>query len=155
MAAAEKFDSDCNAVAEAGRKAFGKEAFDSSIANFTKNLVDGDDPASVQSYNEFLLAALETGEAPRLLHELGQNLDEAARILALPPIKRAVELAKLAVREPSEITKAPKPLTPIGNRGGSHTSIDPTDAERADRLTTAEWMKRREEQVKARRETRH
>ena len=50
----------------------------------------------MQSYNLFLDTAIETGEGPRLLHELGSNLDEAFRILSLPPTKMAVELAKRA-----------------------------------------------------------
>lgn len=151
----DKFNEACNAAAAQGREDYGKEAFNSSIDKLTKNLVDREDKASVDAYNEFLQAALETGEAPRLLYELGQNLDEAERILSLPPIKRAVALAKLAAREPEKISSAPKPINPIGNRGASHQHIEPDDPERGDRLTTAEWMKRREEQVAKQRATRH
>lgn len=154
LAAQRKFNDDCNAAAEAGRTAYGREAFNDSISKLTSSLVDTSDTASVQAYNELLLAALETGEAPRLLYELGQNLDEAERILSLSPTRRAVELTKLALREPEKISQAPKPINPIGNRGASHSHIEPDDVERGDRLSTAEWMKRRNEQV-AKRVTRH
>lgn len=119
-------------------------------------LVDGSDPASVSTYSSFIAAAIETGEGPKLIHALGGDLNEASRILALSPTKMAVELTKLALRaEPTaEPSKLPKPITPVGSRGATHEAIDPRDAERADRLSTREWMARREAQVRGP-ETRH
>jgi flagellar biosynthesis/type III secretory pathway protein FliH len=149
--AQQEFNRRCNEAAIAGRAAFGEAAFNERIQNLTQ-LVDKQDPASVASYTTFIDATLETGEAPRLLYQLGADLNEAARLLALPPVKMALELAKLAVKPaPAEPSKAPKPITPIGGKGAANESIDPTDPERAGSLSTAEWMRRREKQIAERR----
>ena len=67
----------------------------------------------------------------------------------------AVELARLAAKLPVEeadktvaaVSGTAKPITPVGSRGQSHVEIDPRDPDKADGLTTAEWMRRREAQV--------
>lgn len=139
------FNSACQAVADQGKVSFGD--FDARI-NELKQLAGDGDLQQQMMYNSFIAAAIETGEAPRLLHELGGNLNEAARIMALPPFKMAVELTKLSMTRPGgEASRAPKPITPIGGQRASHSAIDPTDPDRADNLTTAEWMKRRETQA--------
>lgn len=153
IAQVNEFNRACNEVAQAGRQAF--PDFNGRI-DALRGLVNPADPSEAQSYNTFLASALETGEAHRLLHHLGGNLDEAQRILSLPPTKMAMELAKLAVRPPEQLSQAPKPIRPIaGGRQGPHTAIAPDDPERADNLSTAEWMRRREEQIAARSGTRH
>ena len=69
----------------------------------------------------FLQAVLESEFPHRVLHELAQDQDEAARINSLPPIKMAVAIAKLKGTQPKEkkTSKAPDPLKPIkpGNKG--------------------------------------
>ncbi len=70
--------------------------------------------------------------------------------MALPPIKMAVELTKIASGQGRQVSGAAKPITPVGGRGASHDAIDPTDPERADKLSTAEWMKRMDERDVAR-----
>lgn len=143
------FNNACAGAAEAGRTTYGSSEFDTQVKELSKLNGEGTDPEAQARYNTFLLAALDTGEAPKLIYHLGQNLNEAARIMALPPIKMAIELTRLAAKDPAPGSKAPKPITPIGSRGASHVSIDPTDTERADNLSTAEWMKRREAQISA------
>lgn len=140
------FNRRCAEVATAGRAAFSD--FNDSIAGLMQ-LVDRDDPSSVNTYNTFIQAALETGEAPKLIHALGSDLDEASRILALSPVRMGIELAKLAMAdgEPG-LSRAPKPIVPVGGRGASHQQISPGDPERADRLSTKEWMARREADLK-------
>jgi hypothetical protein len=113
-------------------------------------VVDPADAPLLAQYNLLLDAAIETGEGPKIIHSLGSNPNEAARLLALPPVKMALEIAKLAQAKGAELTAAPRPISPIGNRGASNERIDPDDVARADRLDTATWMRRREEQVKAR-----
>jgi uncharacterized protein with beta-barrel porin domain len=147
LAAQRAFDEACNSVVSAGRTAF--PDFDARVAEM-KRLITPNDANSGAAYNAFIAAAIATGEAPRLIHELGGNLNEAARIMALPPIQQGVELTKLALRAPADPTKAPKPPTPIRATGGSHDAIDPSDPERADNLSTAEWMRRREAQERER-----
>lgn len=147
IAAQAEFTRRCNETALAGRGAFGEAQFNSRVQAL-QTLVDLQSPADVGAFNQFLDAAIETGEGPRLLHNLGADLNEASRIMALSPARMGIELAKLAGR-PAEVSNAPRPVTPVGSAGRSHDRIDPTDPARADGLTTAEWMRRREEQVAA------
>jgi hypothetical protein len=44
---------------------------------------------------DFLLQALETNHPAKILHHLGQDVDAAKRIVALPPVRRAAALAAL------------------------------------------------------------
>jgi len=147
-ASIDAFNKACGEAAVAGKAQF--PDFDQRLGELIR-LVDPTDPASAAAYNEFLVAALETGKAPEIIHSLGGDLNEASRILSLPPIKRAVELTRLAQKEPAEAPDLPKPLKPIGgNKGATHTSIDPADPTRADNLSTAAWMERRNQQLRER-----
>jgi hypothetical protein len=150
-----EFNRACNDVAKAGASTFGKEVFDSRVQELSR-LVDVRDPNSLATYNSFLAAAIETGAGEKIIHELGGDLNEASRVLALSPTKMAVELTKLALRAESgnELTKLGKPITPISRKGESHDAIDPSDTNRSDKLSTREWMARRMAQDKER-ETRH
>ena len=147
-ASIDAFNKACGEAAAAGKAQF--PDFDQRLGELIR-LVDPADPASASAYNEFLVAALETGKAPEIIHALGGDLNEAARILSLPPIKRAVELTRLAEKEPAGAPDLPKPIKAIGgNKGATHTSIDPTDPTRADNLSTAAWMERRNAQLRER-----
>lgn len=146
LAAIQDFNRRCDDTALTGRAQFGEEAFNGRINNLQK-LVDQSDPASVTAYNALLLAAIDTGEGAKVLHSLGADLNEAQRILGMQPTKMAVELTKRAIAPPTETSEAPKPITPIGSRGTPHTAIEPDDPDKADHLSTAEWMRRREKQV--------
>ena len=150
-AAMDKFNQDCSDAATKGKAEF--PDFQAKVTELTR-LVDKADPASVGAYNEFLIAALATGEAPKIIHALGGDLNEASRILNLPPIKRAVELTRLAAKSPEPISDLPKPITTVGGRGAPHTAIEPDDPDRADALPIGTWMARREAQDKANRERR-
>ena len=143
-AQANKFIDECNREAAAGRKAFSD--FDDRINNLSK-LVDKTDPASIISYQQLVSAALETGEGAKLLHSLGADLDEASRIMSLSPVKQGIELARIAARQTAPVSSAPRPIRPIGNRGESLNTIDPTDKDRGDSLDTSSWMERREQQI--------
>lgn len=168
-----EFNRSCDAVAAEGRAAFAD--FDARIQAMAGGLVDRTDRQSVAAYNTLLQVAMEVGDAHRLLHELGGNLDEAARIMSLSPARMGVQLAKLqakleadgegeadgdnalAGRKP-RISGAPKPITPVGNRGPNKELIAPSDPTRAHQLSSQEWHRRRDEEVAARatkRATRH
>lgn len=140
------FNRRCNEEAAKGAEAF--EDFGEKIQELRK-IVNEKDPEEVAAYNQFLQAGLETGELAKLIYELGSDLNEATRILALPPLKMGIELAKRALAgapSPEEVSKLPKPIRPLSAR---HTDpIDPTDKDRADSLSTAQWMKARESQLK-------
>lgn len=145
IAAAAEFNRRCDDTANMGRKEFGDIQFNARV-NGLVQLIDRQDPASVQTYNQFLEAAMETGIGAKIIHDLGGDLNRASEILSLPPVKMAMEIAKLAAAPTSQESKAPKPITPVGGRPKNET-IDPRDAERADHLDMKTWMERREKQV--------
>ena len=68
--------------------------------------------------------AVEDGAA--VLHHLGVNLDEAERINALSPIRKAAEMAKLSVQLSTPrsvpVSSAPAPIKPVN--GSPNPSID-------------------------------
>ena len=101
-----------------------------------------------------LVGALEEmDEAADVLMYLGQlqNIDEAARIAALPPVKMAMELAKLGPKAKTELkkarqtSKAPAPIDPLGGNGGAPNigKEPPTNS--------PDWFAWRNKQVAARR----
>jgi hypothetical protein len=150
IAAAREFNAKSNEVVTAGREAYTKEVFDGAV-NSLKQLITPEDPSTVQKHYDLIAGLIETGEAPRLIVELGKDLELADKIMNLSPLKMGIELAKLAAAKPEEVSKAPKPITPIGRQSASHVKIEPGDKDRADNLSTAEWMARRQADIMARR----
>lgn len=139
----------CNEVALKGREQY--TDFDTRLDGI-KQAVDANDPREVQQYNTLLAAAIETGRASELLHELGADVGEARRLMALSPMKLAIELtqraAKLeAIPDPSA---APKPIKPVGSGGVHYEGIKPDDPNRGTKLPIGEWMKQREAQARER-----
>lgn len=126
IAAKREFDNACNGVFEKGTKDYAD--FDSALSNF--RLLGGLPPTLVE-------AAIESGEAPKVLYELGKNPDEAARILQMSPTRMAVAVAKLAAKQPPPppappVSKAPSPIKPLA--GAARVETDP------DQMSTEEWM---------------
>ena len=76
----------------------------------------------------------------RSLYELGKNLDEAARIMALPPVRQAVELTKISgkLTAPKAPTKATPPIKPLA--AVARTEVDLENA------PMAEFVKIRDKQ---------
>ncbi len=150
-AAQQDFNRRCNETVEKGRETYGATEFDGRVQRL-RSVVDMTDPEGAAKFNNFVSAALETGDAARLVYELGEKPEEASRIMGLTPIKMAVELARMAnpAAPTGEVSRAPRPITPIGNGAANRNPINPDDAERADQLSTAEWMRRRETQLKDR-----
>ena len=149
IAAKASFDEKCNAAAQAGREKFGEKAFNESLDQIL-SLVDRTNPAEIANYQEFLASAIETGEAPKIIYELGRDPDEVARVLALTPRKMTIELAKMADagKDPG-VSAAPKPITPIDSKGGRHEQIAASDPTKADTLSTSDWMARRNAEIAA------
>jgi hypothetical protein len=151
LAQQQEFNRRCNEVADAGKRQYGD--FDAKVGKLV-GLVDGNDPQAVARYNSFLSAALETGEASKLIYSLGGDLDEASRILGLNPIQMAVELTKMSTRPMTEVSGMPRPLNPVASMGvNNRVAVGPDDPN-SDNLTTEEWMRRRNEQITARRNAR-
>lgn len=150
LAANNVFTDRCNEVAQQGRRVYTN--FDQRVQRLV-GLVDAQDPIQVNHYNDFLKAAMQTGQAPRLIFELGGNLDEASRIMAMDPVGMTYELTRMSMRTGSEASAAPAPLTPIASAAQSNrTMVQPDDPETADTLETSEWMRRRTEQMQTRRQ---
>ena len=131
------FNEECNSIAEAGKKEFGAE-FDTSIQTLTKDIFGGDSRAIVPFYE----AVIETGAGAKVLHALGKDPDEAARIAALPPMKQAVALEQLAakLRAPKPVSGAPKPITPVNGKAATPSGL-------VDNLPMDEWVRRRNKQI--------
>lgn len=151
--AAEEFSKKCDAEAAAGKALYGDKEFNDRLAAL-QTLIDQNSPEEATNYFRFINAALETGKAKDIIFQLGEDLDQADRILGMNDVKMGVTLARMAdsieAPTPEAVTGAPKPITTVGGRSGDRNPIDPTDGARADQLSTAEWMKRRNAQVDAR-----
>lgn len=150
----DSFNNMCNTIASDGKARFG-EPFLEKVKDLM-NLVDKNDPQSLMIYNSMLMAANESGDAAATILELGSDLNEAARVLAMSPIKMAAELtrktlARKAIDPAGAGAVLPKPIVPLGRAGQQHSEIDPADPARGATLPSAEWHKRREEQVEANR----
>ncbi len=151
IAQATAWNEACNAVASAGSKKF--PDFQARIAA-VQSVVNSQDETEVAQYSEVLSAAIETGKAPELLHQLGGTPGEVTRLMRLSPVKRAMEIATMAAKleggspEPSG---APKPITPIGSSGVHYDGIKADDPNNGTKLPIGEWMKQREKQAEERR----
>jgi hypothetical protein len=128
MVAEQRFDESCNKVYSTGKTEF--PDFDQAVANLQMVGVNRD----------FLELATTSDAGAKLLHHLGNDLDEAARILALSPVQMARELTKLEFKlnqpPPAKpVSKAPAPITPIGTGGVTESGL-------SDDLPIDEWMRR-------------
>jgi cell division protein FtsB len=146
IAAWNTFTGNLNSAIAEGQKEFGAEKFDASVAAL-RALHDQTDPDVAAKYLSMLQAVLDTGAAPKLIAALGEDPDEAARILSLTPTKMGVELGKLAFRDAEGVSGAPKPVTPITGVGRTHVAIAAEDPERSDSIDMRVWMERRGQHV--------
>lgn len=132
-ASAREFNAQANTAYEAGKAKY--DDFDDAIGTLR------DVGAMTQPLVE---AALATGEAPAVLHYLGNDPDEAARISSLSAVRMGVELAKIATKlstpKNPKISSAPAPINPLG--GTTKPEIDITDP----KLSMAEYVARRAQQ---------
>lgn len=148
LAATEDFNRRLNETAQKGREKF-PDTFNQRVAAL-KGQFDLTDTSVQLAWNNFMIAAMETGEAPQLIHDLGGDPEQASRIMGLPAVRMAVELAKMAGQNGTEVSRAPRPITPITQTSSNRSPIDPDDPDRADQLPSAEWFRRREVQANER-----
>lgn len=151
------FDQRCVEVANEGKKAH--TDFDAALDALrgVSPLIDAiGRPALPQTLIE---AAIETGLGSEVLYALGKNTAEADRIMTLPPVKQAVEVARFAegLRPRSDgagapearVSGAPPPIKPVVN---GRAAISPNDLPLdSPDLPMAEFIKRRDAEEKARR----
>jgi len=129
MVAEQNFAQQCNQAYTAGKAAF--PDFDQAIGNLQM----------VGVTRDFLELATSSEAGPKLLHHLGTDLDEAARIASLPPVQMARELTRLEFKlsqpaAPKPVSKAPAPITPLGS--SATTDADPS------RMSDTEWYAHRQ-----------
>jgi len=124
------FDAACNKVFDAGKTEF--PDWDSSLKTF--QMLGGASP-------DFLEAVTAMDAGHKVLHHLGQNPEAAERLLSLPPLRMAIELARLEATvgksTPPPVSSAPAPITPVG---GKSAPVEPEEfASTADYIA---WKKR-------------
>lgn len=134
MVAEQRFNESCNKVYETGAKEF--QNFDEAVRNLQMVGVN----------REFLELATTSDAGAKLIHHLGTDLDEAARILALPPVQMARELTRLEYKlnqppPPKPVSRAPAPISPIGSGGVTDSGV-------RDDLPMDEWLARRHKQLR-------
>lgn len=143
IAKANEFTKTCNNVAETGKKQF--TDWDDAIKNL--GLVG----ALGQNVNPaFLETAVELKDPHRILHYLGKNLEEAEKIIKMPPTRMAMEMARVEamLHAPSApapapaISNAPAPVIPVGGaaKPGNPDINDPT-------TSSEDWFKLRAQQI--------
>ena len=144
----------CNNIAADGRTRFGQVEFNKAVADLN-SLIDKTDPQSMLAFNAMINAANEAGDGAYLMMQLGSDLNQAAKVLGMSPVRMTAEFTRRVIAAKSaapngELT-LPKPITPVGGRGPAHTEIAASDPVRAHSLATPDWMARREAEVEARR----
>lgn len=135
VASKQQFDATCTAIYNQGIEEL--PGFETRLRNFVQ--VGGLNPVLIE-------AAIESGNPHKLLFDLGGDLDEAARILELPPVRMAAAVAKFAAAQRAEtkkVTSAPAPIRPLTPAAG------PT--EDPEKMSSQEWRVWREKQVAAKR----
>lgn len=156
------FNERCNAVAAEGKKAH--DDFDKVVLGDLTSVspVLGSNGRPVLPV-PLLEAALETGNAHEVLYELGKDVGEAARIMALRPVAQAVELAKFSAKlaakaaeaaEPEvdedgkpimkNVSRAPAPIKAPTKAGPVRPAFKVEDTEN---FSTEEWIRQREKQI--------
>lgn len=90
-------------------------------------------------------AILESDVAAKLMAHLANNPDEAKRIYNLSPVRQAAEIGKLEDKLASapKTSNAPNPIKPLGSGRVSENGL-------SDNLSTDEWLRRRNKELKAR-----
>lgn len=125
----QQFNDACNRAYEAGKKEF--KDFDDSLRNF--GMLGG-------LPQEFLEIASTMPDGHKVLYALGKNPEEASRVLSLPPLQMAMELARVSDKVTKQPTKAvsgaPAPIQPVD--GTAKGSSEPPE-------NINDWMRWRNE----------
>lgn len=92
-------------------------------------------------------ALVEEKHGAEVAYHLATNPDENARIVALSPIRQAMEIGKLAVtlNKPAPVSKAPPPIKPLGTQA---PAVNKSAAEESE----AEYFTRRSAEARANKE---
>lgn len=125
---------------EAGDKEFGRDFTDA--CNTLADMGANERP-------EFMQIITDTDAGHKVLQHLGQNPEEADKLLRLPPHRMAMEIGRISDRlsKPKEVpvSKAPEPIRPIDS------NVDVKKDPSSDDASDEEWFKwRAEQKAKAR-----
>jgi hypothetical protein len=123
------FVKECNLIADAGKAKFSD--FQDAHTNFT--MLDRNMDAFLEG-----IASLGTDVGAKIYYEIGKDPDEAERILSMPPVKMAMELAKRAnaAPKPIPVSKVPDPIKPVQ---GANTRSD-AEPDGKDPRVWAKWF---------------
>lgn len=138
-----EFDAKCTALVDNGSKEFGAD-FDKAVKTLGSLQAIVDEKGE---FTDFAKAIVDSDAPHKLMKHLGDNPDEAARILLLNPTQQAREIGRLEARLSTQpatqppVSKAPPPPSHVGTRNVA--SVAPSDK---DDIKT--WMAKREAQVR-------
>ena len=128
------FNRACNKVYDDGLKNI--PGFDSSLQNLQL----------VGLNKDILDVIVDSDEAAKIINYLGSDLDEAARITSLPPVRMAREITKLEAKlagQTKKTSNAPDPIKPIGGKSVAGQEL-------RDGMSFKDFKRIREQQIKAR-----
>jgi len=95
-----------------------------------------------------MTAILNTDNPAKVLFELGNNPAEYQRLMDLPPAKRLTEIVKISMKETPKpapnISKAPPPTEPVGNR------VSPEVDLRSEKTSDSDWYAKRQKEKEER-----
>jgi hypothetical protein len=137
LSARQRYNDKANAIAAKGIDEF--PDFHDKLAAFRE--VGGISPSFVE-------AADEAGDAHKIIHYLGRNLDEADRIMKLSPASMGAALAKLSSKLtqaplPKKQSNAPAPIKPINGKAKAEQSDED--------MPIADYMRKEEAKLMTRR----
>jgi hypothetical protein len=116
QAAEKEFNDACNVTFDKGAETFGKDEFEEST-----------DTLQLLGMNaRHVEAALATDAPERVLFLLGQDPEEAKRVFALPPLKMAAAMAKIASSRPrtaAKVSAAPAPIRTVDGKGAEADEV--------------------------------
>lgn len=113
------FNASCNRVYEQGKKDI--PDFDNAVQSL--RLMN-----DMPTYPALLEASAAVQDGHKVLHALGNDLNEAQRILSLPPVQMAIEVTMLAGKlRAKPVSQAPAPVNPL--KGGDTGSAPGPDDE--------------------------
>ncbi len=136
IAAEQQFNTNCNKAFEDGIKSYTdfKEAMDNfgALGGLETDVIED---------------ALATGAAHQVLYDLGNNLDEAVRLLKLPRARRIAEFTKMTLKTAPKpaVSRASPPIKPLN--GNAKKDFDPMDTS----IPDEEWHRQEDERERNRR----
>lgn len=139
-AAAAEFVNRSNSIAAKAVKELGK-------ANFDETLAVINDVHLLPNMPDVIEALHDMDNSSKVLEELSKDLDFYEKLVAMPPIKRVMELTKLSNKlqkdQVKKVSAAPAPLRTIAGSGARSPTVNLYDKS----ISTKDFIKERDRQV--------